>query len=214
MLNVQLRFLADCLLRVKTMCDQLLFGLRNRFIHPPLLLNPLLDVAHERCNHVELVRVAIVSVIPASLDEAGQVAQVVPIDLADFLPGFGFKESVQRHVAEDEHPHMLLAHRDIDVLDIPLFFRNDASGTNVKSGFLPYLADGAVEIFFVLVDLATRERPGRALFPAFDEHYSLHALVEQNGAAHRHAHLVCQEFLVRGEMLFAGEAAQERTVLE
>jgi hypothetical protein len=109
---------------------------------------------------------------------------------------------------------VLLAHRDIDVFDIPLFVGDDASGTYIKSSLLPYLADGAIEILFVLVDLATRERPRRALFPAFDEHHLLHALIKQDGAAHWHAHLICQKFLVCGEMLFAGEAAQERTVLE
>jgi hypothetical protein len=196
------------------MCNQLLLSLYNRIIHPLLLSNPFLDVTHEGCHHVELVRTTVVSVVPASLGEAGQIAQVVPRNLADLLSCFRLKKGIQRYVAEDEHPHVLLAHRDINVLDVLLFIGNDASGTNIEPSFLPYLADGAVEIFFVLVDLATWERPGRALFPAFDEHHLLHALIEQDGAAHWHAHLVCQEFLIRGEMLFAGEAAEERTVLE
>jgi hypothetical protein len=216
-LSVELRllgFLADDMLGVETMCNQLLLSLYHRIIHPLLVSNPLLDVTHEWCNHVKLVRTAIVSIVPASLGEAGQIAQVVPRNLADLLSGFRLEKGVQGYIAEDEHPHVLLAHRDIDVLDIPLFIRDNASGANIKSSFLPYLADSAIEILLVLVDLATRERPGRALFPAFDEDHLFHALVKQNGAAHWHAHLVRQEFLIRGEMLFAGEAAQERTVLE
>jgi hypothetical protein len=213
-LPVELRFLADGVLGVETMCNQLLLSLYNRIVHPLLLSNPLLDVAHKWCHHIELVGITIVSIVPASLGEAGQIAQVVPRNLADLLPGFRLEKCVQGYVAEDEHPHMLLAHGDIDVLDIPLFIRNDTSGTNIKSGFFPNLADCAIEILFVLVDFATWERPGGTLFPAFNEHHLFHALIKQDGAAHWHAHLVCQEFFIRGEMLFAGEAAQERTVLE
>ena len=202
------------MLDIETVSNQLLLSLHNRIVHPLLLPDPLLDVVHEGCHHVELVRIAIVSIVPASLCEAGQIAQVVPRNFTDLLSGLRLEKGVQGYVAEDKHPHMLLAHRDIDVLDISLFVRDDASGTDVKSSFLPYLADCAIEILFVLVDFDTGERPGGAFLPAFDEDHLLHALIEQDSAAHWHAHLVCQEFLVRGEMLFAGEAAQKRTVLE
>jgi hypothetical protein len=197
-LSVELGLLADDMLGVETMCNQLLLGLYHRIIHPLLMSNPLLDMTHEWCNHVKLVRTAIVSVVPAPLGEAGQIAQVVPRNLADLLSGFRLEKCVQGYVAEDEHPHVLLAHRNIDVLDISLFIRDNASGANIEPSFLPYLTDCAIEILLVLVDLAPRERPGRALFPAFDEDDLFHALVKQNGAAHWHAHLVCQEFLIRG----------------
>ena len=213
-LNVELRFLTNGLMGVEAMCNQLLLRLYNCIIHPLLLSNPLLYVAHEWCHHIELVRVATVSIVPAPLGEPGQIAQIVPGDFADLFPGFGLEKSVQRYVAEDEHPHVLLAHRDIDVLGIPLFVRNDAGCTDVKPSLLPHLPDGAIEILFVLVNLATRERPRRALLPAFDEQHLLHALIKQDGATHGHAHLVCQKFLIRGEMLFAGEAAEEWTVLK
>jgi hypothetical protein len=202
------------MLGVQSVCNQLFLGLHNRLISPPLLANPFLDVAHERCHHIELIRVAIVAFIPVAPDESRQISQVIPRDLADLLPGFGLKVGVERNIAEDEHPHMLLAHRDVNVLHVPLILRDQASSTNVESGLFPDFTDSAVEVLLVLVDLATWERPRRAFLPPLHKHHPLHTLVEQDGTTHRHAHFVCQELLVCRKMLLASEAAQERTVLE
>lgn len=202
------------MLRVEAVCDQLFLGLCNRVVLSLLLADPLLDVAHERSHHVKLVRVAIVSFVPVASDKSRQIPQIVPRDFADFLPGLGLKVGVEWHVPENEHPHMLLAHRDVNVLHVALVLRNQASSANVESSLLPHFADGAVEILLVLVDLATWERPRRALLPSLHEDHALHALIEQDGAAHGHAHLVCQELLVCCKVLLASEAAEERTMLE
>jgi hypothetical protein len=61
------------MLSTDAMCNQLFFGLRNCLVLSLLLANPLLDVAHERCHHVELVRVAIISFIPVAPNEPRQI---------------------------------------------------------------------------------------------------------------------------------------------
>lgn len=103
---------------------------------------------------------------------------------------------------------MLFSHSDVNILDIPLVFRNQTSRAHVESGLLPHFADSAIDVFLIFVDLSAWEGPRRAFLPALDEHHALHALIEKDGAAHRHAHLVCQELLIRGKMLLAGEATQ------
>jgi hypothetical protein len=62
------------MLSVEPMCDQLFLSLCNRLVLSLLLSNPLLDVAHERCHHVKLVRIAIVSFVPVAPNEARQIS--------------------------------------------------------------------------------------------------------------------------------------------
>ena len=71
--QIHFRFVLDNVSSIYSMCDQLFFGLRNRLVLPLLLANPLLDVAHERSHHVELVRVAVISFISIAPNETRQI---------------------------------------------------------------------------------------------------------------------------------------------
>lgn len=202
------------MMHIKTVRCKLLLGLHNSCKFSPLLPNPLLEVPNKRRDHVELIRTSSLSIVPILLRESRQITQIVPVNLANLLARPRLEVRIKRHVSEDEHAHVLLSHRDIDILGFLFVFGRKTSSPNIKASLLVHLANCTIQVLLILIDLPTRERPRRAFLPAAHQQNTLHTLIEQDGAAYGHAHLVGQKLFIGCDVLCIGKAAQKRTVLE
>ena len=165
-------------------------------------------MSQKRRHHIELIRIHRITArrLPRFVFlETWKILDIVPLDLANLLSCLGFKVSVFRHSTKDEKTHMLLAHCDVDFLNILLILGDKARGANVKACLLPHLSNGAVQVLLIFVDLASRKAPACAFLPAPNQDNFLHALIHHDSATHRHSHLVRQKLLVGLQVLFAAE---------
>lgn len=190
-----------------------------RGINLALLDDPLLQRNEERRYHVEFVgivrvfgRVVVVVLVPL-LPEGRQIGQLVPLDLANLLPGAGLEVGVNGDIAENVEPNLLVAHSDLNELGV-LAGRDETRGADVEPGLLVHLADRAVQVVLVLVDLSPGEAPVRALLPTPHQKHRVHGLIQQDSPTHGDACLVLQELLERLYVDADGEGGQEGAVLE
>lgn len=84
----------------------------------------------------------------------------------------------------------------------------------VQAGLFVDLADSAIHVVFILVDLATGKAPVGALLPALHQDNGVHRVVEHDRATDRDSRFVLEELFEGFGMIFDGERRKKRTVLE
>jgi hypothetical protein len=77
---------------------------------------------------------------------------------------------------------LLLPQRHVDVLYVVLVV-DETSVSDLVAGFFVHLANGAIQVPFVLVDLAPGEAPAGTLLPSLDENGLVHGVIEQDGSS-------------------------------
>ena len=78
---------------------------------------------------------------------------------ANLFARLWLKVRVHGYASKDIEPHLLLPQRDVDILCIIFVGWDQASFSQVEAGLFVHLADCAVNVFFILVDLSPREAP-------------------------------------------------------
>ena len=143
----------------------------TRTVLPFLVRNPPLQLPHKRRDHVKLASISTrpVAIALLVLLETRQILERIPLNLANLLPRLGLEIGILGHASEGEEAHVLLTHSDVEMLDLVLVLGDQARLRDVVARLLPDLADGAVEILLVLVDLAAGKGPRGALLPASHE---------------------------------------------
>ena len=159
-----------------------------------LLRDPLFERIEKRCHHVEFICiirqvVSFALLLILSFLKGRQVRELIPLDFADFLPGFGFESGVRKDTPENIESHVLFSHRYLNELDI-LIFSHQASLMDVIARLFVDLPYGAIQIWFILINLASWKTPIGALFPALDQDHCVHVVIEHNSASDRHPRFV------------------------
>lgn len=176
-----------------------------------LLCDPLLQGTNKWCHHVKLAGIG--CIVVSILFESGQIRELIPLNLADLLPRPGRKLRIHGYTSKDVKPHMLFAHRDLDVLDV-LFVLDQASFSEIQARFLMHLSDRAVQVLLILVDFTARKTPTRTLLPPFYQDHMVHGIVEQDRASHGDPSLVGQELGKGGDVMVVRPLRHEWAMLK
>lgn len=91
---------------------------------------------------------------------------------------------------------------------------NEAGGAEIVTRLFVHLSNGAVNIVFVFVDLASRKTPARPFLVPPDKHCGIHRIVEHDGSSHGDSRLVLHKFVEGLEVDIGREGGEKGTVLE